>query len=97
MKEVVRLAGVIDRIASHHNAATPAACGHAMLVPSMSLSPPPVRADFTAKPGAEIVGFVFEKDAAIRPIGVLRSAPTEMMSSAAAGSEQDTRYGTAPL
>lgn len=73
------------RTASHHNAATPATCGHAMLVPLIVVSPPPTFAEVMSTPGADTTGKMFENDAMsyLRP--VLEAAPTETTPSAAAG------------
>jgi len=46
-----------------HNAATPATCGVAMLVPLMEFSPPPGHADKMLTPGAPTLAPPLEKGA----------------------------------
>src|SRR5262245_13018005 len=62
---------------SSHKAATPATCGHAMLVPLIVLRPPPTQADLISTPGATTCGLLFEKSATVIPAPSRPIAPTE--------------------
>jgi hypothetical protein len=73
--------------ASHHNAATPATCGQAMLVPLRACSPPRKFADIMPTPGALTSGKMFENGATSNKSFVRCSAPTEITPSAAAGND----------
>src|SRR5262245_29488072 len=77
-----------DLSASHHRAATPATCGHAMLVPLMFRKPPPALTERMSTPGAATCAMVFENLATLNfPAGPLPKAATETTPSDAAGKE----------
>src|SRR5262249_13196700 len=75
-----------------HNAATPATCGVAMLVPLLEAQPPPAAADTTSTPGAATWARPFEKSATshLSPAAVAPTAP--MANSSAAGRPASRTY-----
>src|SRR5215831_3285708 len=83
---------------SHHNAATPATCGQAMLVPLRLRTPPPNLADRMLTPGAATWAMVLENSAisSLPPVP-WPSAATETTPSAAAGKEAAIVNGGLPL
>src|SRR4029450_1085697 len=59
---------------SAHNAATPATCGVAMLVPLIVVNPPPACADRISTPGPDRRAPSFEKTAIVDTSGAGRTA-----------------------
>ena len=80
-----RSSGPPDMILFRHNAATPATCGVAMLVPFKATRPPPSLAEKIPTPGPETLANVFEKGATVSPAPDSPKAATDTMPSATAG------------
>jgi hypothetical protein len=82
---------------SHQRAATPATCGHAMLVPLNVRKPPPFLTDRMSTPGAAIAAIVFENGAMSNfPSGPRPSAATAVTPSDAAGKDAAIVNGRTP-